>query len=147
MTDVVLVDDNSNDADLALRVVRKNSSGANIELLEDGELAIDYFQNLLKMKPTDESHIGNLPKLVMLDLKLPKIDGLEVLKFLRDHDEFNCMPIVVLSSSREISDVKRAYELGANSFVVKPVQFDVYLTQVSSLVNYWMTVNELPRGA
>jgi len=89
----------------------------------------------------------NLPKLLLLDLKLPKLDGLEVLKFLRSHKQFESMPIVVLSSSREISDVKRAYELGVNSFAVKPVQFDQYLTRISALVSYWMTINELPRGA
>jgi len=84
---------------------------------------------------------------LLLDLKLPKLDGLEVLRFLRSHKQFETMPIVVLSSSREISDVKRAYELGVNSFAVKPVQFDQYLSRISSLVSYWMTINELPRGA
>jgi len=78
---------------------------------------------------------------------LPKLDGLEVLRFLRDNANFNTMPVVMLSSSREISDVRRAYELGVNSFAVKPVQFDQYLTRISSLVSYWLTINELPRGA
>lgn len=147
MVDVVLVDDNSNDADLALRVVRKTSSGASIELLEDGEQAIEYFKNILNQREVQPSDSAYLPKLLLLDLKLPKIDGLEVLKFLRGRSEFREMPIVMLSSSREISDVQRAYEYGANSFAVKPVQFDVYLTRISALVSYWMTVNELPRGA
>lgn len=146
MVDVVLVDDNSNDADLALRVVRKTSSSSSTVLLEDGERAIDYFKQLMADHPKDSAAL-NLPKLVLLDLKLPKLDGLEVLKFLRSHDVFKTMPIVVLSSSREISDVKRAYELGVNSFAVKPVQFDQYLTRISSLVSYWLTINELPRGA
>lgn len=147
MNDVVLVDDNSNDADLALRVVRKTSSGASIELLEDGEQAIAYFKKILDQMASQGGEVFYLPKLVLLDLKLPKIDGLEVLKFLRSHPEFREMPVVMLSSSREISDVQRAYEYGANSFAVKPVQFDVYLTRISALVSYWMTVNELPRGA
>lgn len=147
MVDVVLVDDNSNDADLALRVVRKTSSSASTELLEDGERAIAYFQSLLDHKSANEGEGLELPKLLLLDLKLPKLDGLEVLKFLRGHAEFQSMPVVVLSSSREISDVTRAYELGVNSFAVKPVQFDQYLTRISSLVNYWLTINELPRGA
>lgn len=147
MNDVVLVDDNSNDADLALRVVRKTSSGASIELLEDGEQAIEYFKKILDQMASQGGEVFYLPKLVLLDLKLPKIDGLEVLKFLRSHPEFREMPVVMLSSSREISDVQRAYEYGANSFAVKPVQFDVYLTRISALVSYWMTVNELPRGA
>ncbi|WP_288107129.1 response regulator [Limnobacter sp.] len=145
MTDVVLVDDNSNDADLALRVVRKTASNSSTVLLEDGERAIEYFRQLMDSQ-TDE--VGpNLPKLLLLDLKLPKLDGLEVLRFLRSHAVFNTMPIVVLSSSREISDVRKAYELGVNSFAVKPVQFDQYLTRISALVSYWLTINELPRGA
>lgn len=145
MTDVVLVDDNSNDADLALRVVRKTASNSSTVLLEDGERAIEYFRQLMESQTDD---IGpNLPKLLLLDLKLPKLDGLEVLRFLRSHVVFNTMPIVVLSSSREISDVRKAYELGVNSFAVKPVQFDQYLTRISALVSYWLTINELPRGA
>lgn len=144
MVDVVLVDDNSNDADLALRVVRKTSSGSTTVLLEDGERAIEYFRKLMEDHPQDTA-IPNLPKLVLLDLKLPKLDGLEVLKFLRSHDVFKAMPIVVLSSSREINDVKRSYELGVNSFAVKPVQFEQYLTRISALVSYWLVVNELPR--
>ncbi|MCQ8897371.1 response regulator [Limnobacter humi] len=145
MADVVLVDDNSNDADLALRVVRKTSASSSTVLLEDGERAIDYFKQL--MNQPGEDGAPDLPKLLLLDLKLPKLDGLEVLKFLRAQPVFNTMPIVVLSSSREISDVRKAYELGVNSFAVKPVQFDQYLTRISALVSYWMTINELPRGA
>ncbi|MFN4328619.1 MAG: response regulator [Limnobacter sp.] len=146
MVDVVLVDDNANDADLALRVVRKTSANSSTVLLEDGERAIEYFKKLLDEHPGDQTAL-NLPKLLLLDLKLPKLDGLEVLRFLRDNANFNTMPVVMLSSSREISDVRRAYELGVNSFAVKPVQFDQYLTRISSLVSYWLTINELPRGA
>ncbi|HEX4855429.1 MAG TPA: response regulator [Limnobacter sp.] len=146
MVDVILVDDNSNDADLALRVVRKTSSTSTTVLLEDGERAIEYFRQLMDDHPSDSAAL-NLPKLVLLDLKLPKLDGLEVLSFLRSKEVFRTMPVVVLSSSREISDVKRAYELGVNSFAVKPVQFDQYLARISALVSYWLTINELPRGA
>ena len=146
MVDVVLVDDNSNDADLALRVVRKTSASSSTLLLEDGERAIDYFKQIMQENAVDHEAF-HLPKLVLLDLKLPKLDGLEVLKFLREQALFQSMPVVVLSSSREISDVKLAYELGVNSFAVKPVQFDQYLNRISALVSYWLTINELPRGA
>ena len=145
MTDVVLVDDNTNDAELALRVVRKAQPSASTVLLEDGERALDFFTQYEKSLSSEEA-LNGLPKLVLLDLKLPKLDGLEVLQALRAQPVFQTMPIVVLSSSRELSDVKRSYELGANSFVVKPVQFDQYLARITALVNYWLTINELPRA-
>ena len=146
MVDVVLIDDNTNDSDLALRMVRKFSANSTTVLLEDGERAIQYFKSLMEEFPGD-SALLNLPKLVLLDLKLPKLDGLEVLKFLRSHKIFDTMPIVMLSSSREISDVLRSYQLGVNSYTVKPVQFDQYLTRFSALISYWLATNELPRGA
>ena len=145
MADVVLVDDNTNDAELALRVVRKAQPSASTVLLEDGERALDYFTQLASGAQGQEES-STLPKLVLLDLKLPKLDGLEVLQALRAQPLFQSMPVVVLSSSRELSDVRRSYELGANSFVVKPVQFDQYLSRITTLVNYWLTINELPRA-
>ncbi len=145
LADVVLVDDNTNDAELALRVVRKAQPSAPTVLLEDGERAIEYFKGYNSTDIHADGAIA-LPKLVLLDLKLPKLDGLEVLQALRSQPVFQAMPIVVLSSSRELSDVRRSYELGANSFVVKPVQFDQYLARITTLVNYWLTINELPRA-
>ena len=144
LADVVLVDDNTNDAELALRVVRKAQPSAPTVLLEDGERALDYFKAYTALDFNTQNTLA-LPKLVLLDLKLPKRDGLEVLQVLRSYAGLQAMPIVILSSSRELSDVRKSYELGANSFVVKPVHFDQYLTRITTLVNYWLTINELPR--
>jgi two-component system response regulator len=143
MVDIVLVDDNINDAELALRVIRKTAAGASQIHLEDGQRAVEYFDALATSVQTN---ISKLPRLLLLDLKLPKLDGLEVLKHLRAQACFQSLPVVVLSSSREISDVERAYAYGANSFVVKPVQFDQYLPRIGGVVSYWMTLNELPRA-
>jgi len=84
--------------------------------------------------------------LLLLDLKLPKVDGLDVLKHIRSLPELRAWPVVVLSSSREPSDVARAYEYGANSFVVKPVQFDQYLPRIGGVVSYWLSLNESPHA-
>lgn len=142
-TPVVLVDDNINDAELALRVVRKAVPGTATHHLEDGERAVQYIDALLAAV---RSGSAPLPRLMLLDLKLPKIDGLDVLQHIRKHDELRALPVVVLSSSREPSDVSRAYALGANSFIVKPVQFDQYLPRIGGVVNYWMTLNESPNA-
>jgi two-component system response regulator len=143
LVDIVLVDDNINDAELALRVIRKTAPGAPQIHLEDGQRAVEYFDALAAAM---ESQSGKLPRLLLLDLKLPKLDGLEVLQHIRSKPCFQSMPVVVLSSSREISDVERAYAYGANSFIVKPVQFDQYLPRIGGVVSYWMTLNELPRA-
>jgi two-component system response regulator len=141
--DLILVDDNINDAELALRVVRKTAPGTTHVHLEDGERAIAHFDALACAVVAGEV---KLPRLLLLDLKLPKVDGLDVLRHIRGLAVFQSLPVVVLSSSREISDVERAYVYGANSFVVKPVQFDQYLPRIGGVVSYWLTLNELPRA-
>lgn len=140
---VVLVDDNINDAELALRVVRKTAPGTATAHLEDGERAVQYIDQLAAAV---RAGTAPLPRLLLLDLKLPKIDGLDVLQHLRTLPELKAWPVVVLSSSREPSDVTRAYAYGANSFVVKPVSFDQYLPRIGGVVSYWMTLNELPNA-
>ena len=142
-TPIVLVDDNVNDAELALRVIRKTVPGTATCHLEDGERAIHYVDELVG---AIRSSAASVPRLLLLDLKLPKIDGLDVLQHIRSCPELRAWPVVVLSSSREPSDVRRAYELGANSFIVKPVQFDQYLPRIGGVVSYWMNLNESPNA-
>lgn len=142
-TPVVLVEDNVNDAELALRVVRKTAPGTASSHLEDGERAVQYVDWLAAAV---KSGTAPVPRLLLLDLKLPKIDGLDVLQHIRKLPELQALPVVVLSSSREPTDVSRAYAYGANSFVVKPVQFDQYLPRIGGVVNYWMTLNESPNA-
>jgi len=140
---VVLVDDNVNDAELALRVVRKTVPGTATAHLEDGERAVQYMDALAA---AINAGTASLPRLLLLDLKLPKIDGLDVLQHIRRLPALQALPVVVLSSSREPSDVQRAYAYGANSFIVKPVQFDQYLPRIGGVVSYWMTLNESPNA-
>jgi two-component system response regulator len=140
---VVLVDDNINDAELALRVVRKTVPGTATAHLEDGERAVQYIDALVSAVSGGAAAV---PRLMLLDLKLPKIDGLDVLRHIRSKPQLQALPVVVLSSSREPSDVTRAYAYGANSFIVKPVQFDQYLPRIGGVVNYWMTLNESPNA-
>jgi len=138
---VVLVEDNINDAELALRVVRKTVPGTATAHLEDGERAVQYIDALVA---AIKGGAAAVPRLLLLDLKLPKIDGLDVLQHIRRQPELQALPVVVLSSSREPTDVSRAFAYGANSFVVKPVQFDQYLPRIGGVVSYWMTLNEAP---
>lgn len=133
--EILLVEDNSEDAELTLRALRKNNLTNSIRHVTDGEQALEYL--------LQTSH---RPKVVLLDLKLPKIHGLEVLQRLREKPATKSLPIVVLTSSQEDRDLARAYELGANSYVVKPVEFDAFVEAVSNLGIYWMLLNQAPES-
>jgi CheY-like chemotaxis protein len=138
MTDAVeilLVEDNPDDAELTLRALKARNLANQVFLCRDGAEAIDFFS----------THNGPDPKVVLLDLKLPKIDGLEVLRRLKGGTRTKSIPVVVLTSSREEPDVARAYELGANSYIVKPVDFDAFARAVSDLGLYWLLLNHPPQ--
>jgi CheY-like chemotaxis protein len=131
--DILLVEDNPNDAELTLRALRKTSLGAKVATARDGAEALDY---LLSDRPK--------PKVIFLDLKLPKIDGIEVLRRARADERSRSVPVVVLTSSQEERDVTECYKLGVNSYVVKPVEFDKFYQAVGDLATYWLVLNKSP---
>jgi CheY-like chemotaxis protein len=131
--DILLVEDNPNDAELAQRALRKTNLDARLALARDGAEALDY---LLSDRPR--------PKVIFLDLKLPKIDGLEVLRRARADDRARGIPVVVLTSSQEERDIAECYRLGVNSYVVKPVEFDKFYKAVADLATYWLVLNKSP---
>ena len=133
--DILLVEDNANDAELALRALKQRNLANQVYLCRDGAEAIDFFAG----------GAGPVPKVVLLDLKLPKIDGLEVLRRLKHDTRTKAIPVVVLTSSREEPDIERAYALGANSYIVKPVDFEAFARAVSDLGLYWLLLNHPPQ--
>jgi two-component system, response regulator len=137
--DLLLVEDNPRDAELTVRALTKRGLANRLIVLEDGAQALDFIFCRGDYAGRD---IGTPPKVVLLDLKLPKVDGLEVLRQVKEDSRTRMIPIVVVTSSREHPDVRAAYELGANSYVVKPVEFEAFLEAMSQLGLYWMLVNQ-----
>jgi len=135
---IVLVEDNANDEELTLRAFRKSNIANRIVVVRDGAEALDYFfaRGLHANRLMSE-----VPQLVLLDLKLPKVDGLDVLRELRADDRTRLIPIVVLTSSAEEQDLLRSYGLGANSYVRKPVDFTQFVEAVRQLGLYWLVIN------
>lgn len=137
--DILLVEDNANDAELTLRALRKNNLASRVGRARDGEEAV------LCLFGNGEGARPPLPKVVLLDLKIPKISGLEVLEKIRGDGRTRRLPVVVLTSSREEPDIARCYELGVNSYIVKPVEFVDFISAVTQAGLYWLLLNELPR--
>jgi CheY-like chemotaxis protein len=137
--EILIVEDDPRDAELTLRALKKNNLANNVLVAEDGEEALDFF--FCRGKFSGRRY-ENLPKVVLLDLKLPKVSGLEVLRTVKGDKRTVQIPIVVVTSSREEPDIKEAYELGVNSYVVKPVDFDKFVNSMSSLGLYWLLVNQ-----
>ncbi|MFA9440288.1 response regulator [Uliginosibacterium sp. sgz301328] len=136
---ILLVEDNPDDEALTLRAFSKNKIGNEIIVARDGVDALDYLFGTGRHAGRDMSI---MPALVLLDLKLPRIDGLEVLRRLRADQRTSLLPVVVLTTSRELQDIQEAYRLGANSYVRKPVDFERFLNTVGQLGQYWLTLNE-----
>ncbi|MBI4339843.1 MAG: response regulator [Chloroflexi bacterium] len=138
---ILLVEDDADDEALTLRALRKNNVLNEVVVKRDGAQAIEY---LLALHGEGIKGTGVLPALVLLDLKLPKVDGLEVLRRLRAGAETRMLPVVVLTSSTEEQDILKSYNLGANSYVRKPVDFDQFLEAVRQLGLYWLVLNVGP---
>ncbi|MFA5401107.1 MAG: response regulator [Dehalococcoidia bacterium] len=140
--DVLLVEDNQQDAELTIRSLKKHKLANNISVVEDGAEALDFIFCRGKFNKRDINHP---PKVIFLDLKLPLVSGLEVLRAIKQDARTKSVPVVVVTSSREDPDVKAAYELGANSYVVKPVDFEAFTEAIGSLGLYWLLINQPPR--
>lgn len=142
--EILLVEDNPRDGELTLRALRKRNLANHLVWVKDGAEALDYFFGA----STDaRQKINHVPKLVLLDLKLPKVDGLEVLRRLKGDDRTKLIPVVVLTSSREEQDIVESYRLGVNSYIVKPVEFENFSEAVAQLGLYWLLLNQRPDQA
>ena len=140
-TDILLVEDSPDDAELALHALRREHLANNIFVVRDGEEALDF---IFCRGPFAERSFELPPKLILLDLKLPKVDGIEVLKQLKADPRTRAIPVVVLTSSKEERDLVRSYDLGANSYIQKPVDFERFRETVKTLGLYWMVINQRP---
>jgi CheY-like chemotaxis protein len=138
---ILLVEDNPDDVSLTLRAFRKNNIANEVVVVGDGIDALDYLFGTGKYKDRD---VSKMPAVILLDLKLPKVDGLEVLQRLRADARTKLLPVVVLTSSKEEQDVFGSYSLGANSYIRKPVDFNKFVDAVRQLELYWMVLNEQP---
>lgn len=139
--DVLLIEDNPQDSELTVRAFKKNRMANNIVTINDGAEAADYIFCRGKYKDREPSR---KPKIILLDLKLPKLDGLEILKMIKENNTTKMIPVIIVTSSMEDPDIKKAYDLGANSYVVKPVDFDSFSEAISKLGFYWLLVNKPP---
>lgn len=133
--EILLVEDNPQDAELALRALQKHNLANHVHHVEDGAQALDFI-----FGPAQ-----SLPKVILLDLKLPKVDGLEVLRKLKSDERTKSTPVVILTSSKEERDLVDSYRLGVNSYIVKPVEFEKFVSAVGQLGLYWLLLNGLPR--
>lgn len=133
--EILLVEDSTDDAELTMRAIRSNKITNRIHLAKDGVEAVEFL-----------NRSGPLPRLILLDLKLPRMNGLEVLQSIRENPRTQVIPVVILTSSREEPDIARAYELGVNSYIVKPVEFEAFVKAVTDAGLYWLLLNEPPMG-
>ena len=138
---ILLVEDNPDDEELTLRALRKGNVANDVAVARDGSEAVDYLFGAGKHAGRD---LSRMPAVVLLDLKLPKLNGIDVLKRMRADPRTRLIPVVVLTSSSEDEDMVRSYESGANSYVRKPVDFAAFATAVAQLGVYWMLLNEAP---
>jgi two-component system, response regulator len=138
---ILLVEDNPDEAELTLRALKKNNIKNEVVVARDGVEALDYLFDKAANAGHDEA---SMPQVVLLDLKLPKVDGLEVLRRVREDARTKRLPVVILTSSNEEKDRMASYDLGANSYIRKPVDFSQFATAVHQLGLYWLVLNEPP---
>lgn len=139
--EILLVEDSIHDAEMTIRALRKSNISNKIIHLKDGAIALDF---LFGRKEYENRDTSNKPRIILLDLKMPKINGLEVLKAVKENELTKTIPVVVLTSSKEGPDIDKAYELGVNSYIVKPVDFDGFMKAIGEVGLYWMLINQPP---
>jgi two-component system, response regulator len=139
--EILLVEDDLDDAEMTIDAMRRNNLANKLVHTVDGEEALDFLFGTGKFIERD---ISLRPRLILLDLKMPKIDGLEVLERVKSNEATKKIPVVILTSSKEDPDVSRCYELGANGYIVKPVGFEGFVKAVTELGMYWMLLNQAP---
>lgn len=137
--EIILIEDSPSDAEMTIRALGKINLAHNLVHLEDGAAAIDF----LFAEGTYSESVGKNPKVVILDLNMPKINGIDVLQKIRSDERTKHIPVVVLTSSKEDSDVKKCYEMGVNSYIVKPVEFRDFTQTIMDMGHYWLQLNQL----
>jgi len=140
--EILLVEDNPEDAEMTMRALRQNNLVNRLHWVKDGEEALEYLYRSGRYAGRDPARP---PKLVLLDIKMPKVDGIEVLRRLKADPATQAVPVVIMTSSNEDRDVVESYRLGVNSYVVKPLQFDVFLETVAKIGLYWVLTNRAPQ--
>jgi len=139
--EIVLIEDNPSDAEMTIRALRKNNIANNLVHLKDGEEALEF---IFGTGSFEGRNTANLPKVILLDLKMPKVDGIEVLKRIKADEKTKLIPVVVLTSSNQDPDISTCYKLGANSYIVKPVGFENFTKAIAELGMYWILLNKAP---
>ncbi len=140
--DLLLVEDNTQDAELAIRELKKHNLSNNLYHVKDGEEALDFI--FATGKYADTRNVNHTPKLILLDIHMPKINGIEVLEKIKSTESTKTIPVVILTSSKEDPDIKRCYNLGANSYIVKPLNFEGFAEAIKNLGFYWLLLNQPP---
>ncbi|SKC62655.1 response regulator [Ohtaekwangia koreensis] len=135
IVEILLVEDNPDDAELTIRALKKHNLANNLLHLQDGEEALDFIFS---------SEPNSLPKIILLDIKMPKVDGIEVLRKIKSDENRKIIPIVVLTSSKEERDIIETYKLGVNAYIVKPVEFEKFVSAVSEIGFFWLILNQPP---
>jgi two-component system response regulator len=139
--EILIVEDNPHDAELALRALKKHNLANNVAVVTDGEGALDF---VFARGKYGHRNIEIIPRVILLDLKLPKIDGLEVLRTIKDDPRTKMIPVIILTSSKEEKDIVESYRLGVNSYIQKPVDFDKFVNAVKDIGYYWLLLNQSP---
>jgi two-component system response regulator len=139
VVEILLIEDNIHDAELAIRALSKNNLANNLIHLKDGAIALDF---LFAKGEFEGRNLDIKPKVILLDLKMPKVNGIEVLEKIKSNEKTKHIPVVILTSSKEHRDVERCYALGANSYIVKPVEFDNFIKAITNLGTYWLLLNQ-----
>lgn len=140
--DLLLVEDNTQDAELAIRELKKHNLSNNLYHVKDGEEALEFIFGTGKY--ADTRNVNHTPKLILLDIHMPKVNGIEVLEKIKSNEQTKNTPVVILTSSKEDPDIKRCYNLGVNSYIVKPLNFEGFAEAIKNLGFYWLLLNQPP---